>query len=77
MSLMELTQLLVDLTQQARPLLHTESLEDYQKQSNTVCQSCQLSPQQLGTVRGQLQALSSEKWLELADDGVIAADVSK
>eukprot|EP00775_Hariotina_reticulata_P011091 gene11092-11246_t len=54
-----------------------ESLEDYQKQSKIVCQSCQLSPEHLGAVRRQLQALSSDAWLKLVDEGVIAADVSK
>lgn len=74
---LSLSQLLVELTQHAAPLAHTESLEDFKKQARTVCSSVDLTPQQLHAVRPALQALDSSDWQELASAGVVAAEVAK
>lgn len=73
----DLTQLLLDFTQHAAPLAHTESLEDFKQQARGVCRDVQVTPQQLNAVRGELQALGPASWTQLASDGVVAADVAK
>jgi len=72
-----LTELLVQLTQHAAPLAHTESLEDFKQQARGVCRDVQFSPQQLSAVRGQLQALDGSSWQQLADVGMVAADAAE
>lgn len=73
----ELTQLLLDLTQQAQALANTESLEEYQRHAKDVCRAYSVSLQQLSTVRGQFPALNSNGWQELADEGVVVVDATK
>lgn len=72
-----LTQLLLDFSQHAAPLAHTESLEDFKQQARGVCSEVQFTPQQLNAVRGELQALESSSWQHLGSEGVVAADVAK
>jgi hypothetical protein len=74
---LDLSQLLLDFTQHAAPLAHTESLEDFKQQARGVCRDVQFTPQQLNAVRGQLQALGSSSWQQLGVDGVVAADVAR
>lgn len=74
---LDLTQLLLEFTQHAAPVAHTESLEDFKQQARGVCRDVQVTPQQLNAARGQLQALGSSSWQQLASDGVVAADVAK
>lgn len=73
----ELTQLLLDLTQQAQALANTESLDEYQRIAKGICRTYSISLQQLSIVRGQLAALNSNGWQELADEGVVLVDVTK
>jgi hypothetical protein len=73
----DLSQLLLEFTQHAAPLAHTESLEDFKQQARGVCRDVQFTPQQLNAVRGQLHALGSSSWQQLGVDGVVAADVAR
>lgn len=72
-----LPQLLLELTHHASALAHAESLEDFKEQGRNVCSSCNLTPQQLAGVRGQLQALTASSWQDLTEEGVAMADVTK
>ena len=73
----ELTQLLVDLTQQAQAIAQTESLDDFQRHAKDVCRRYTVSLQQLSSVRSQFQGLDSNAWQELADEGVVVVDATK
>jgi hypothetical protein len=72
-----LSQLLLDFSQHAAPLAHTESLEDFKQQARGVCAEVQFSPQQLHAVRDQLQALGSSGWQQFGADGVVPTDVAR
>lgn len=72
-----LSQLLLDFSQHAAPLAHTESLEDFKQQARGVCAEVQFSPQQLHAVRDQLQALGSSGWQQFGSDGVVPTDVAR
>lgn len=72
-----LSQLLLDFSEHAAPLAHTESLEDFKQQARGVCAEVQFSPQQLHAVRDQLQALGSSGWQQFGSDGVVPTDVAR
>eukprot|EP00879_Flechtneria_rotunda_P027431 GHRR01029386.1.p1 GENE.GHRR01029386.1~~GHRR01029386.1.p1 ORF type:complete len:328 (+),score=126.56 GHRR01029386.1:545-1528(+) len=73
----QLTGLLLDLTERAQPLSNTGSLDEYQNHAKELCNSYQLSLQQLQAVRSHCVQLNSACWGELAEAGVVAADVVK
>jgi hypothetical protein len=72
-----LAQLLVGLTEEAAPLAHAESLDEFKAQGRHVARSCQLTPQQLAGARAALQAMGSSDWGDLARAGVALPDAAK